>query len=194
MSAPARARRRRMRLSVSVTEPTRAGTIKVSRGLGVWLQRAAPRSARGTVHIAIVSDRQMRVLNARFRQVDAPTDVLSFPAADAPAHAQRPATRAPRRSLAPEPSQSVAPTNSHEPSHLGDVAIAAGVARRQAATQGHALRTELRILALHGLLHLLGYDHEQDQGEMRAVEERLRRRLRLPIALIARASGPTIRR
>jgi probable rRNA maturation factor len=73
---------------------------------------------------------------------------------------------------------------------LGDVAIAAGVARRQAARHGHSLATELRILALHGLLHLLGYDHEQDQGRMRRFEERLRRRAGLPGGLIARARRP----
>jgi probable rRNA maturation factor len=70
---------------------------------------------------------------------------------------------------------------------MGDIAIALGVARRQAAGQGHSLTTELRILALHGLLHLLGYDHERDRGAMRAVEERLRRRLGLPVGLIARS-------
>src|SRR5262245_2658964 len=51
-----------------------------------------------------------------------------------------------------------------EPPHLGDVLIAQGVARRQAARAGHSLTTELRVLALHGLLHLLGYDHEHDDG------------------------------
>lgn len=73
--------------------------------------------------------------------------------------------------------------------HLGDVAIALGVATRQAREAGHALRTELRILALHGLLHLLGYDHETDRGDMARVEERLRRQAGLPAGLIVRASG-----
>lgn len=58
---------------------------------------------------------------------------------------------------------------------LGDIAIATGVARRQAEEAGHPLSTELRLLALHGLLHLLGYDHERDQGEMERTEARLRR-------------------
>jgi len=69
----------------------------------------------------------------------------------------------------------------------GDIAIALGVARRQARELGHPLRTELQVLALHGLLHLLGYDHEADQGRMARVEERLRRRAGLPGGLIGRA-------
>jgi probable rRNA maturation factor len=58
---------------------------------------------------------------------------------------------------------------------LGDIVIATGVARRQAAQAGHTLATELRVLALHGLLHLLGYDHEGDAGRMARAEARLRR-------------------
>ncbi|MBI4887953.1 MAG: rRNA maturation RNase YbeY [Acidobacteria bacterium] len=73
-----------------------------------------------------------------------------------------------------------------EPGALGDIVIAAGVARRQARGAGHALRTELRILALHGLLHLLGYDHERDAGRMARVEARLRRRGGLREGLIER--------
>jgi probable rRNA maturation factor len=61
-----------------------------------------------------------------------------------------------------------------ERGYLGDVVIAAGVATRQARDAGHSLHTELRILALHGLLHLLGYDHETDDGRMARVERRLR--------------------
>ena len=70
--------------------------------------------------------------------------------------------------------------------HLGDVVIAGGVARRQARAQKHPLGTELRVLALHGLLHLLGYDHEADAGRMARVERRLRRRAGLPAGLIER--------
>jgi probable rRNA maturation factor len=74
-----------------------------------------------------------------------------------------------------------------EPGQLGDVVIALGVARRQAAAAGHPIGTELRILALHGLLHLLGYDHEQDDGRMLRLERRLRRLGGLREGLIERS-------
>lgn len=76
---------------------------------------------------------------------------------------------------------------------LGDVAIARGVARRQAAAAGHPAATELRVLALHGLLHLAGYDHEDDDGEMARVEARLRRKGGLPGGLIERVAAPAAR-
>ncbi len=77
---------------------------------------------------------------------------------------------------------------SDAPGTLGDVLIARGVAERQAKEHGHALQTELRILALHGLLHLLGYDHDgkDDRGRMRRTEERLRRKGGLPASLTGR--------
>ena len=74
------------------------------------------------------------------------------------------------------------------PGVLGDIAIARGVAARQAKQQGHSESVEVKTLALHGLLHLLGYDHEQDRGEMRRTEDRLRRRAGLPVGLISRQS------
>jgi len=77
-----------------------------------------------------------------------------------------------------------------EPGELGDVVIAHGVAARQAAAAGHSLGTELRVLALHGLLHLLGYDHERDDGTMRRLERRLRLRGGLREGLIERETGP----
>jgi probable rRNA maturation factor len=77
--------------------------------------------------------------------------------------------------------------SSDEPGCLGDVVIASGVAARQARAAGHSLGTELRVLALHGLLHLLGYDHERDDGRMARVERRLRRKGGLREGLIERA-------
>jgi probable rRNA maturation factor len=75
-----------------------------------------------------------------------------------------------------------------EPGELGDVVIALGVARRQASQAGHSLATEFRVLALHGLLHLLGYDHERDAGQMRRLEQRLRHAGGLREGLIERES------
>jgi probable rRNA maturation factor len=73
-------------------------------------------------------------------------------------------------------------------SFLGEIVIARGVARRQARAAGHTELAELKVLALHGLLHLLGYDHERDNGRMRRVEGRLRRKGGLREGLIARAA------
>ncbi|MBM3820786.1 MAG: rRNA maturation RNase YbeY [Acidimicrobiia bacterium] len=140
---------RRLRVAVVASGAVRAP------GLGRWLSSVAPARARGDVTIAIVPDQRVRLLNRQYRRTDAPTDVLSFPAA--------------------------------ERGNLGDIVIAAGVARRQAADAGHSLRTELRVLALHGLLHLLGYDHEHDDGRMARLEARLRRRGGLREGLIERA-------
>jgi probable rRNA maturation factor len=73
-----------------------------------------------------------------------------------------------------------------EPGELGDVVIATGVAGRQARLAGHSTAVELRVLALHGLLHLLGYDHEHDDGRMARLERRLRRKGGLVEGLIER--------
>ena len=80
---------------------------------------------------------------------------------------------------------------SDAPGVLGDIVVARGVAERQAKEHGHAVQTELRVLALHGLLHLLGYDHEakDDGGRMRRVEERLRRKGKLKVGLIGRSTA-----
>ena len=112
-------------------------------------------------------DAAVRSLNRQYRKKDENTDVLSFPAEDE-AGLTRPAA------------------------FLGDIVIAAGVARRQAGAAGHSLQTELRILALHGLLHLLGYDHEQDTGQMARLERRLRRQGGLREGLIERADPAAV--
>ena len=186
------------------------------RGLAAWLRRVAPSRARGAVTIVLVSDPRMRALNRTYRGKDYATDVLSFPAfaraepsrasAFAPAlRRDRSARQAPRLAPSPKPPafarvaswrasarqaprlapspQPLAPTG-----FLGDIVIARGVAKRQAHSVGHPELDELRVLALHGLLHLLGYDHEGDNGRMLRVERRLRRKGGLREGLIERAS------
>lgn len=80
---------------------------------------------------------------------------------------------------------------SGERGFMGDIVIAAGVLRRQAREAGHSVTTELRVLSLHGLLHLLGYDHEADDGKMARVETTLRKRAGLPAGLIERTRPAT---
>jgi probable rRNA maturation factor len=185
----------RVRLAVTLTSPD--GASLPIRGLAAWLTKAAPPAARGEVTVALVSDARMRTLNRSYRNKDYATDVLSFPAL-APA--------APRRALARGSVPAKAPAantgrrtrrrtegppaafsgNFPTDNYLGDIVIAAGVAQRQAEEVGHPVSTELKVLALHGLLHLLGYDHETDAGTMARVEARLRRKAGLKEGLIAR--------
>jgi probable rRNA maturation factor len=154
-------------LQVAVTDGLGRGIPPA--GLDRWLARVAPRRARGTMTIALVSDARMRALNRRYRGKDYATDVLSFPV------------------LADLPDRPAAPRSSGQVrSHLGDIVIARGVAGRQARAAGHGTPEELRILALHGLLHLLGYDHERDHGQMARLERRLRRQGGLREALTER--------
>ena len=167
------------------TSPTRRAALRVLvadergrhapvRGIAAWLAGVAPARARGTVGLALVSDARVRGLNRQYRDVDLATDVLSFPAGPA-----FPASSFDARASSLQPPASNA--------FLGDIVIARGVARRQARAAGHSELTELRVLALHGLLHLLGYDHEGDNGRMRRVEQRLRRKGGLREGLIERA-------
>jgi probable rRNA maturation factor len=154
-----------------------------ARGLARWLRRVAPARARGLVGVAIVGDRRVRTLNKRYRGRDYPTDVLSFPAC-APAYARRKSARATARQA-----RTPQPLIPNPDEYLGDIVIARGVARRQAQTLRHSEATEMRVLALHGLLHLLGYDHERDGGTMARVERRLRRKGGLREGLIERGVG-----
>jgi len=115
------------------------------------------------VNILVTNSSDLRALNRRFRGADKATDVLSFPAPEV--------ERNKARSVA------------------GDVAISADIARENAARRGHSVADEVKILALHGILHLAGFDHERDHGEMARKESRLRRQLKLETALIERAQG-----
>ena len=161
-------------------------------GLARWLARVAPARVGGTVSVALVGDARVRALNQRYRRVDRPTDVLSFPtegfslgSRGPPPARSRSATRLRRASLR---RLALAAGASQIPNpFLGDIVIARGMARRQAREAGHSELTELRVLALHGLLHLLGYDHDRDHGRMQRVERRLRRKGGLGEGLIERA-------
>ena len=123
----------------------------------------ASRAARlhGAVNVLLTSNSELRALNSRFRGKDRPTDVLSFP-----------------------------PVFGLGNAFAGDVAISAEMAAHNARRLGHSPAEEVEILVLHGLLHLAGYDHERDHGEMARTEERLRRALHLPAGLIDRSSQP----
>jgi len=112
---------------------------------------------RGEVNVLVSSNREIRELNRRYRGKDKATDVLSFPA-DGGAGKE----------------------------FAGDIVISAEMAIRSARRFGHAPAEEVKVLLLHGILHLAGYDHERDNGSMARLEERLRNQLGLPSALIAR--------
>jgi len=112
----------------------------------------------------ITHNSEMRSLNRRFRAKDAATDVLSFPAVPG------------------------------LPGKLaGDLAISGDLAAENAKQLGHTLEDEIKILILHGALHLAGYDHETDNGKMARKEAQLRVGLRLPVALIARTAAASTR-
>ena len=138
----------------------------------------APRPA--SIGLILTDDAELAELNEKHMGYEGPTDVLSFAASSPPAGHPSVNGAATRRTRA-----------SHALPFLGDIVIATGVARRQAREQGHAYRTELRVLALHGLLHLLGYDHDDpgDRGAMSRVEARLRRKGGLKEGLIGRISA-----
>jgi probable rRNA maturation factor len=115
---------------------------------------------QGEVTVLLTTDAALRKLNCSFRGKDQATDVLSFPAEGVGA-------------------EEIA----------GDLAISVPTALRQAVEQGHSLSTEIKVLILHGLLHLAGYDHEADNGKMARRERLLRARFKLPQGLIERAKA-----
>jgi probable rRNA maturation factor len=116
---------------------------------------------RGEVNILLTTDKAIRKLNRDFRGKNKATDVLSFPAEAGFVAAEI----------------------------AGDLAISVETALKQARTEGHALTCELKVLVLHGMLHLAGYDHETDAGQMARRERKLREKLRLPVGLIERAEN-----
>lgn len=114
----------------------------------------------------LTGDDEIRALNKTWRGKDEPTDVLSFPAAPLP-----------------EALAALLPAAS-----LGELALSCRRARLQAKENGHTLEEEIAILMLHGVLHLMGMDHESDNGRMRRAETRWRQKLGLPAGLIERAA------
>ena len=120
------------------------------------------------VTVCLVSDAEIARMNEAFRKKKGPTDVLSFPAVARRGPVS--VRRARRWASQGDPQRG---------QFLGDIAISASTARRNAKQLGRTFPSELRILILHGVLHLLGYDHETDRGEMDRVERRLRQRLGL---------------
>ena len=147
---------------ITIDPPSSFGTSLSTPTLTRFLNRARTAvGVRGAVDVLLSDDPTLRDLNKNFRGNNKPTDVLSFPA---------PSTFAAK--------------------HAGDLAISLETAARQATTYGHILRDEVRILILHGLLHLTGEDHETDNGEMATREAALRSELRLPATLIERTAAP----
>jgi probable rRNA maturation factor len=114
---------------------------------------------KGSVDVLLAGNQDLRALNRRFRRKNQPTDVLSFPAGHSP-----------RNGFA------------------GDIAISVDIAKQNAKRLGHATAEEIKILCLHGLLHLAGFDHERDQGQMAKQERSLRRRLGLISGLTERVA------
>jgi probable rRNA maturation factor len=116
----------------------------------------------GEFSVLLTGDERLRALNLQFRGLNKATDVLSFPALPEAANGGQ----------------------------GGDLAISLETAAVQAADYGHTLQMEIKILILHGLLHLAGYDHEHDQGQMRRRENRLRKQFALPSGLVERSRRP----
>jgi probable rRNA maturation factor len=123
-----------------------------------------------SVSICLVTDAQIAKWNRAYRGKIRPTDVLSFPT-----DGVRPSVKNPSRNRRRVKTRS----RRHVSMYLGDIAIAPAVARRNALQFGRTLPEELRILILHGVLHLMDYDHETDTGQMDRREQKLRRKLGL---------------
>jgi probable rRNA maturation factor len=142
----------------------RQRTVRLARRpLELFLGRVREELGLGeaAVTVCLVSDAEIARMNEVYRKKKGPTDVLSFPTVE-----RRKRVRLRRASRAAKTGE-----------YLGDVAISPATARRYAKKTDRTLPNELRVLILHGVLHLLGYDHETDRGEMARVESRLRKRL-----------------
>ena len=149
-----------------VIEAARAKTLPAASALGKRdLNRFLACATKalgltGEFSVLLTGDERLRALNLQFRGKDKATDVLSFPALPQAVNGAQ----------------------------GGDLAISLEIASVQAAAFGHTLQMEVKILILHGLLHLAGYDHERDQGQMRRRESRLRKQFALPAGLVERSN------
>jgi probable rRNA maturation factor len=163
----------------------RQRAVRVSRRpLEAFLRRVENEMNLGDsdVTVCLVSDAEISRMNDAFRKKKGPTDVLSFPA-----EKDRRASAGRRKKIYTERAENSEGTEKirREPdsrivgTYLGDIAIAPATARRYAKKNGRSLNNELRVLILHGVLHLLGYDHETDRGEMDRIEQKMRRRFGL---------------
>ncbi len=152
--------------SPSTAQTGRHLRMPSSRALARFLREAqAVVRLSGHVSVLLTTYRAIRRLNRQFRGKDKATDVLSFPADSLIQNQEKIA---------------------------GDLAVSVPTALRQAREQGHPLAIEIEVLILHGLLHLAGYDHETDEGQMARRERVLRGRLGLPSGLIERSALPTL--
>jgi probable rRNA maturation factor len=163
----------------------RQRAVRVARGpLESFLRRVVKELDIRDSHVTVcfVSDREIAHMNEAFREKKGPTDVLSFPA-----EKKRWASRSRRKKIYKDSRENTegaersrTKQESRPPErYLGDIAIAPETARRYAKKNGRSLSHELRVLILHGVLHLLGYDHETDRGEMDRIERNMRRRFGL---------------
>ncbi len=156
---------------VAIQNPNRDATVRV-RALRPWVESvlAAVAPTARSFTLRFVSDREMQRLNRTYRARDRPTDVLSFPG-DLEDAAQEGTAVVPQEG------------------HLGDVVVSVPTAARQARSRGHDASREIRLLVLHGVLHCLGHDHEQDDGTMDRLERRWRRRFLEPLPTMSRGTS-----
>jgi probable rRNA maturation factor len=131
---------------------------------------------QGALTICLVTDTEIARWNRAYRGKKGPTDVLSFPTNVSRTKRK---SRGARAQLARQRVSFLPAGSNDSRSYLGDIAIAPAVAKRNAHRFGRTFADEMRILILHGILHLMGYDHEADEGQMDRREKRLRRELRL---------------
>jgi probable rRNA maturation factor len=132
---------------------------------------------RSDFNICFVDDRAIRRMNAAYRGQDRATDVLSFPWGEHTRSSLAAARAGRGHHAARRPAKTRRPARAEFEGFLGDVVISVETARRNARGEGHSTLKEIRWLILHGVLHLLGYDHESDSGEMTALELALREQL-----------------